>query len=269
MKAWALIILILLAFGCKPRQINSQSIKDNTVLIERIKPLIETRTIINLHKTSNFDDSQFISNFGGIPYFEKGESWPINRTTNKQLSFIFQIINNGKINLPDEIGILQFYYDWNQNPWDSDEEGWLVKVYSIVDKDKSTIIKPDTNVIQTSYCSISFSQGKSLPNWEGINDLNVKIADLSVKSNPDEPWAAYDNCVIKLLGNQDYCSFIGGYPLWIQGESTPSKNGMRYKLLCQIDSEDDAEIMWGDAGTIYLFYNPQDPKDIKFTLQCY
>jgi uncharacterized protein YwqG len=239
------------------------------MLIEKIKPLIEPRTIINLHKSDSIEDSQFISHFGGIPYFEKGETWPINGKTNKQLSFIFQIINNGNLNMPNEIGILQFYYDWDQNPWDSEESGWLVKVYSKIDKEKSIIIKSDTSVIQSSYCSVSFSQEKSLPDWEGINELNSDIADISIKSNPDEPWVAYDNVVIDLIGEQDHCSFIGGYPKWIQGESTPNKNGKRYKLLCQIDSEDDAGIMWGDVGSIYLFYNPVNQTDIMFSLQCY
>jgi uncharacterized protein YwqG len=40
------------------------------------------------------------------------------------------------------------------------------------------------------------------------------------------------------------------------------------KLLFQIDSEDNAELMWGDVGLIYVFYDEATDK-IEFTLQCH
>ena len=66
-----------------------------------------------------------------------------------------------------------------------------------------------------------------------------------------------------------HSSQLGGYPKWVQGESTPKdKNGEPLKLLFQIDSEDNAGIMWGDVGLIYVFYDEELEK-IEFILQCH
>ena len=40
------------------------------------------------------------------------------------------------------------------------------------------------------------------------------------------------------------------------------------KLLFQIDSEDNAGLMWGDVGLIYVFYDNETQK-IEFILQCH
>ncbi len=64
--------------------------------------------------------SQLISHFGGLPYFEKGESWPIVKEgwqKDMPLYFIFQIINDGKMNLPDHIKILQFFITCLETPF--------------------------------------------------------------------------------------------------------------------------------------------------------
>jgi uncharacterized protein YwqG len=55
----------------------------------------------------------------------------------------------------------------------------------------------------------------------------------------------------------------------VQGESTPiDDEGNPMKLLFQIDSEDNAGLMWGDVGLIYVFYDKKTEK-IEFTLQCH
>lgn len=56
--------------------------------------------------------------------------------------------------------------------------------------------------------------------------------------------------------------------MWVQGEDTPVKEAVPMKLLFQIDSEDNAGIMWGDVGLIYVFYD-ENSERIEFTLQCH
>jgi uncharacterized protein YwqG len=264
-----LLLLFVLIPGCQTGKTRYQRRNVNDKLIDILTPIIQSRTVLNLEPSNNLDESQFSSHFGGLPYFEKGESWPVNRKTNKPLSFIIQIVNNGNINLPKEIGILQFYYDWEEMPWETESEGWLVKLYPKADKEKAIIIYPDTSIIQTSFCLIRYTQDKSLPDWEGIDNYYKNVTGLSEKGNPDEPWEPFDNAVNKLVGEHDFNSFIGGYPMWIQGDETPIINDIKYKLLCQINSEEAANIIWGDMGAVYFFYNPNNPTDIKFTLQCF
>jgi uncharacterized protein YwqG len=39
------------------------------------------------------------------------------------------------------------------------------------------------------------------------------------------------------------------------------------KLLLQIDSEDDADLMWGDCGIVYVFYDPKSPGKFGYARQ--
>jgi uncharacterized protein YwqG len=264
-----LLLALILLSGCKTGNKESQKRYVDKTLNDILKPLIQPRTVLLLESTNYHEDYQFASHFGGLPYFEKGESWPVNRNSNKPFSFVVQIVNDGAINLPKEIGILQFYYDWEEMPWETESAGWLVKVYPGVEKEKAVVFYPDTSISNTSFYLIKYREDKSLPDWEGIDSYNNNVTNLSEKGNPDEPWMPFDGAVNRLIGEQEISSFIGGYPMWIQGDETPVINNIKYKFLCQINSEETAGIMWGDMGAIYLFYNPNDPTDIRFILQCY
>ena len=138
-----------------------------------------------------------------------------------------------------------------------------------IEKENIKLIDKPSELEKSKYCEIKFSSTKSLPDWEGI-DLHCNNASkLSCILDEDEPWDSYDQIVTKLIGEQDYQSQLGGYPKWVQGESTPKDNeGNSMKLLFQIDSEDNAGLMWGDVGLIYVFYDEKSER-IEFTLQCH
>lgn len=234
-----------------------------------VEPIIRTTTKIEILPASrSHDNSQLNSHFGGYPYFEKGEKWPITKK-GKHLDFIFQIFNNSDLTLPDHIELIQFYYNWEEFPWDTENDGWLVKIYEKTIKENIELIEKPNELEKSKYCEINFKSTKSLPDWEGINLHEKDASKLSCVLNEDEPWESYDQIVTKLIGEQDYQSQLGGYPKWVQGESTPTDSeGNPMKLLFQIDSEENAELMWGDVGLIYVFYEQKTGR-IEFTLQCY
>ena len=119
------------------------------------------------------------------------------------------------------------------------------------------------------YCEITYKQSYSLPDWEGIDTHSENASKLSCILDEDEPWEQYQNVVNKLIGEKDLQSQLGGYPKWIQGEETPHENnGEKIKFLFQIDSEDNADLMWGDVGLIYVFYD-EKKEHIEFKLQCH
>jgi uncharacterized protein YwqG len=234
-----------------------------------VNPLIKKITKIEVQKPSKLpDNSQLNSHFGGHPYFEVQEAWPKTKSE-KPLSFIFQIFNEESLELPQSIKLIQFFYDWEEGPWDTENDGWLVKIYKNLAKEKRIQIENPNQSEDQKYCEIRFKPSKSLPDWEGISLHGNNAAKLSCILNEDEPWNSYDETVTKLIEEQNYQSQLGGYPKWVQGESTPlDKNGKPLNLLFQIDSEDNAEIMWGDVGLIYVFYDA-DTDGIEFTLQCH
>lgn len=84
------------------------------------------------------------------------------------------------------------------------------------------------------------------------------------KIDEEEPWTAYDKMRKGLKTKTALNSFFGGYPQWAQGNEAKKR-----KLLCQIDSEDKANVMWEDCGHVYLFYNAKAPEKIDFVLLCY
>ncbi|MEL1241326.1 YwqG family protein [Flavobacterium flavipallidum] len=247
-------------------ELNLKSISD---LENLVKPLIRQTTKLEIQPASRPpENSQFESHFGGQPYFEKGEQWPKSKN-GKHLDFIFQVFNSPELELPKSIELVQFFYDWEDFPWDTSDNGWLVKTYKQVDKGKAEFVAKPEEIEKSKFCKIEFKPTQSLPDWEGIDLFGNDASKLSCVLNEDEPWDSYDQIVTKLIGEQDYQSQLGGYPKWVQGESTPIDNeGKPMKLLFQIDSEDNAGIMWGDVGLIYVFYDEKS-KRIEFNLQCH
>lgn len=59
----------------------------------------------------------------------------------------------------------------------------------------------------------------------------------------------------------------GGYPNLVQFgqlECTDDAGDADWQLLLQLDSEDDAGMMWGDAGRLYFMIREQDQKSLSF-----
>ena len=248
------------------KSLNLTSIED---LENLVKPLIRTATKIEISQPIRPpENSQLLSNFGGQPFFEAGEEWPKTKD-GRPLDFIFQLFNNGAINLPANIKLVQFFYDWEEFPWDTENVGWLVKIYETLNEEQIVKIDRPSELKRSKYCEVVFKTAESLPDWEGIEVFSDISSKLSCVLNEEEPWDSYQKVVEKLIGEQNYQSQIGGYPNWVQGESTPNNsNGEPMKLLFQIDSEDNAGLMWGDVGLVYVFYD-ETTKRVEFTLQCH
>lgn len=252
------------------KELDELGLKTLTDLENLVKPLIRTATKLEVLPPSKPpESSQLNSHFGGQPYFEIQESWPQSKA-GKNLDFIFQVFNSPDLQMPDSIELIQFYYDWEEFPWDTTDDGWLVKVYKSLDKEKTIVIEKPSELEKSKYCDIDFVSVKSLPDWEGLDVFCNNALKLACVLDEDESWDLYDQVVTKLTGFDDeYQSQLGGYPIWVQGESTPDNSeGIPTNLLFQIDSEDNADIMWGDAGLIYVFYD-EKTEDIEFSLQCH
>ncbi len=234
--------------------------KTNSLLKDSFKLIVEK-------PSRPLDDSQLISHFGGMPYFEKEEEWPTGEN-GQPLDFIFQIYNENSF-FSKEIKLIQFYYDWEEMPWDNEDKGWLVKVYKVINSDNKVIIERPSELDRAKFCLVKFAPEKSLPDWESLYGIDKALSNLSQQIDTDEPWGAYSKIKEKMLGREeDYYSWIGGYPHWLQGESVPlSSNGKRMSFLMQIDSEENADIFWSDQGLVYLFFNPDNIEEVGFTLQ--
>ena len=253
------------------KELDKLNLKTTSDLEKLVAPLIKEATKITLKNPSKMPkDSHLKSHFGGQPYFEKGEEWPRARDDfreNRELEFVFQIYNESGIALPENIKLVQFYYDLDDEfSFETKDGGWLVKIYEDIRPENYLFIaKPKKNKT-VKYCEIKHKQIKSLPDWQGLDVYSPNASKLSCVLDEDEPWKNYDKIAKKLVGEKEICSQLGGYAYWVQGDDNPGKDN--FTFLFQIDSEDNAGLMWGDCGLIYVFYDARNKKT-EFVLQCY
>lgn len=250
---------------------SKKTVKADIKAIESlVKPLAKHATSITLSDPKRApENSQMLSHFGGQPYFEKGESWPLNQN-GRALEFVFQVFNDSYDGIPGNIKLIQFFYDFEEFAWESESDGWKVKIYEELDPAMVIRIEDPTDK-PVKYCEITMKKSLSFPGNDDLHDLYPDVADQITKlSGDDEDYEVYEEICIKLIGEEPITlSMLGGYPAWIQGnEHFKDTVGMPMDLLFQIDSEDNANIMWGDTGILYVFFNTTT-KDIKFVLQCY
>ena len=245
------------------KELDKLNLKTSNDLENLVKPLIRDATKIILEKPSTIPgNSHLRSQFGGQPYFEQGEKWPKTENGNN-LEFVFQIYNENNIVLPRNIKLIQFYYDWEEFPWNTNDDGWLVKIYENINQNDVEIIAKPKELNIVNYCEIKYEPIKSLPDWEGIENYSVNAEMLSCVLDNEEPWGNYQKTVEKLIGEPNTGSQLSGYHQWIQGNGHPKD----CDLLFQIYSEENAGLMWGDTGLIYVFYNGKKD-EINFVLQC-
>ncbi len=232
-------------------------------------PLARNATAIKLKDASRLHpDSAIRSQFGGNPYFEQGMTWPVS-DNRLPLDFVFQVFANENTELPKDIKLIQFFYSQEELPNDTDDTGWLVKIFRELNIDKQVVLPRPEGLEDTPYCDVVLESALSLPDWEGINEYLPEITDTLERLNADEPWELYEQICEKITGSCYYQTQLGGYPRWVQGESTPvNSRGERVPLLFQVDSEDNAGLMWGDVGLVYIFYYETDDK-VWFEFQCH
>ena len=229
-------------------------------ILENIKELAQPTSKFIIQKSKKRPTgTQLESHFGGDPYFEKGEKWPTN-SDGRDLDFIFQVINNEGLQLPEEIKIIQLFCDPDGTM--IDEEDFLVKTYSSIQTNEIQSIKNKEKVIPFGY--IEFKNTLSLPDWQ-LLDVKHKTLSKQLKSLFNEYDREYDKICELILGEENVSSRLGGYPDWIQNDDTPSNSD----LLFQLESEDELELQWGDMGAVYAFYNKESNKIAACFIQCF
>ena len=240
-----------------------------------LRPLAKVATKLTPRKVMDGEVIPLLgSHFGGQPYVEIGERWPSCPTCKIDLTFICQIdVASGFHKKPKGIDLFTFFYCWECGPWGLDDEiegTWIVRTYS---EPRDVFAKPIRPSGPEPYppdvCLTDSEKVNSFPDWDEI-DSRCKEAAESF-SDMDEPWDAYEAAVKSLGGETEFCTLVGGYAHWIQAEGTPVCDHCqsRMELLAQIDSEPEADIMWGDSGCLYLFYCINHPRDVRLTLQCF
>jgi len=215
-------------------------------------------------------------------------------TVTKPLSFIAQInlsetASFDKENLLPKTGLLYFFYSAEQEVWGFDHK----------DKNKFKVIYWNgdfTELKRTEFpsdlseyscfkpCLVDIKSEVSLPSY------GHEVYDEFADGEDDKFWEEVynDGNLNKLLGYSDniqgdmelecelvtnglYCGDPSGYNDPRAKELEP--NAKNWRLLLQIDSNEENEMMWGDCGRLYFWIKKDDLLNRKFekswfSLQC-
>jgi hypothetical protein len=197
-----------------------------------------------------------LSHFGGLPYMERGEVWPVNRDTKQPLDFVLQLVAGPRLALPNGARVWQLFYDFRHPAIHWRQGGWRIKTYSHLHPDR--LVQPSHSRV-VRFCSIELGLGLSLPDWDSVDLFLPAVSRFCQIHEPASGWNCYEKLRNRVLGSGEYRSFVGGYPQWIQGLAYPVINNYRPELFLQLDSEEAANLQWGRGGTLYMFTHPQQP----------
>jgi uncharacterized protein YwqG len=279
---------------------------------DKLEPIVRNTIRLYLTSCTQDDIPVGQSKIGGQPDLPESFSWftetntittkklwifgkDTEQTITKSLSFIAQI-NLSEIsqfdseNLLPKNGILYFFYSDEQDAWGFDIKDQNKFKILYFDGDLTTLKRIDfPEDLQNSRfkpCSITAKQEISLPSYgyDLYNDFN--FTDDEADNFYEKVYE--DGNLNKLLGYSDniqnemelecelvtnglYCGDPSGYDDPRAKELEP--NAKNWRLLLQIDSNDENEMMWGDCGRLYFWIRKEDLVNKQFdkswfSLQC-
>lgn len=114
------------------------------------------------------------SHFGGTPFAEAGERWPVCPTCETSLSFICQLDAAAGFHQPPEgVALFTFFYCWECFPWglaDDVKGTWVVRTYPEVEEGRAALLPPpDDEPPPTRACAVLAERVLSFPDWDDLN----------------------------------------------------------------------------------------------------
>lgn len=259
----------------------------NELFKELIEPSIGISSVPN--QLIRFGQSKF----GGNPHVGAFFEWPTNKKKHP-LTFLCQI-NLTELHLSPlpETGLLYFFFDWDNIDFgrviyvpDANVNSILPRPvwprdYSFKKLLKS-IFKRKLKIPRVQECSCELHLDYHVPDQESIYfELLTEKHKISTVPNVIYKEDVYEEDLLglerdneeysnhRLLGN--YTPVQNGYieTLFVDKE-TKNRNEMhkeaiKWKLLLQVNSDENIKFTWGDSGQIYFFIHEQDLANHDFS----
>jgi uncharacterized protein YwqG len=236
------------------------------------------------------------SHFGGSPRLPSGVPWPEWR--GRRLGFL------ARLSLPElhrvhtlewlpSSGSLLFFYDVEEQPWgfDPKDRGSCVVIHA-PDLEEPLATSPDVHEGNEYFpqMNVAFRKVDVYPTTERpeVESLNLSdeereqywallespfdgLAKHQIAGLPAPVQGDYMELECQLASNGLYCGDSSGYhdPRAKQLEA----GAKDWRLLLQLDTDDDAGVMWGDCGTLYFWVRAEEAARGNFenpwlVLQC-
>lgn len=227
-----------------------------------------------------------VARLGGTPTLPAAVAWP-EWPDRGPLTFVAEVdlaaltatgLDPG-LALPAEGRLLAFYFD--------DPEGIGEIVYS---GDPASLAGArllhvtDTPPVADPRVTLGAAAAMTWPDEE-----NPVLERHGLDDLPDEFVEALGELLEEELGPDVYGHQLGGWAHPVQGaveyeaaegrlgaslfDETHTVEALRWRPLLQVDSDDEADVSWGDAGVLYWLARtdgttPPGPEDVGFTWQC-
>jgi uncharacterized protein YwqG len=233
------------------------------------------------------------SKIGGWPDLPASTHWPEWRE--QPIPFLAQIRLSEIAHLDEanelpHSGMLYFFFDEEalEGPYPLINESWRV-IYD-VSNPLDLQHTPAASEIDRVYpeCTLEFSSRLTLPPFESyyLQNLGLSYSAFERDAPPEQRKEAdaYMDLEQQLDGSYDSTAphhQLLGHPYQIQGDllweceqdTGQSNETTDWRLLFQIDTDDDANMMWGDTGILYFYISQQalaarDFSQVHLIMQC-
>jgi len=208
-----------------------------------------------------------VTKFGGLPYLVQNEQWPVCSVCHRPMSFIFQanIADISGVFRLDDYDLLTFYYCLDCCPRSSQEErGYRLQLRQTSRGDAlqaAHFALRREEAAEPCECAVVFRPIEDLPPAETL---------VAILGTDEGVLDEYNRHIERLRRGNLCASKIGGYPHWVQVEPTVRcRCGMAMRFFAQIESEVEANLLWGDNGVLYLFLCPEpcSAESVGFLIQ--
>lgn len=197
------------------------------------------------------EDGRRDATVGGHPLAPPGISWPTCRSCRSPMQFLAQIpLRECDEFEPRRDAQILLLFQCQSDPgmcdeWDATAGGNAAVLVSAV-----------------GTASLSVPAGETLLPAE--SRLRFVPYKTRVGETPDDAYCcAVDEPNSRVVGK------LGGAPLWIQGDETPScACGQPMAFVCQLESRGGGGINFGDAGAGYAFACSRCDDEARFLWQC-
>jgi uncharacterized protein YwqG len=247
-----------------------------------------TRPAVHLRKSADAAPSHF----GGTPRLPAGTSWP--SRDGAPLTFL-ACLNLASLRaalpvpwLPPS-GTLLFFYDADKQPWgfDPKDRGSFVVLHAA--GDAAAFAAPPVAPLALRH--VSFGVIDTYPSWERPEVASLQLTDAEAEILIDARLSAYGEAPhhqvwgfpdpiqgdemeleCQLVSHGLYCGDSSGY---LSREAAALREGAKdWRLLLQIDTDEDLGVTWGDGGILYFWIREEDARAGRFdqawaVLQCY
>jgi uncharacterized protein YwqG len=237
-----------------------------------------------------------LSYLGGLPRLPEDASWPVRNGTRMEFLARLSLTELHRAQpiswLPTE-GALLFFYDVEEEPWGFDPKdrgGWKVLPVPDLPQPLASVDRKSDEGTTFPRCNVRFNPVEVFPSpfrgpvdrlrlTEEEFDEYCNTRDAIFQGKPKHqvsgfPWPVQGDDMefeCQLVASGLYCGDGSGYE--DRRAKLLSADAANWRLLLQLDTDDELGVMWGDAGLIYYWVEEERAKKGDFSnawlvLQC-